>query len=325
MNELTELINLGAIQQMQGNFDAAKEYYTKATAINAQNETLLNNMGMLLYQQKQFNDARVNFEQVVQLNDKNATAWLNLGNTSVLLNELENALNAFRQSLNLRPDQYEAWEGLAKLYMLAEDMPSAERCWSKAIELNPADNDLLLGLAHTYLSLGKANEALSAAQYVLSIDQQNTRALQTAGLAHLLCKNYGLAIQFFRQYLGLAPADVSVRNHLATALLQTGDMEPGKAEYDMILKLDPDNAEVRVNAGILCLGFRYWMEALSHFDYLLTKDPDFDKAGLYKGIALANLGRVTEARRIFEILSARNNSEWAVNAQKQLDILNNLN
>jgi tetratricopeptide (TPR) repeat protein len=323
-NELTELINLGAIQQMKGNLDAAKDYYARAAEINAENETLLNNMGMLLYQQQRFSEACEKFRQVIQINDGNATAWLNLGNALVLLNELNDALQAFRKTLQLKPEQYEAWEGLAKLYMLAGDMASAEQCWQQAIELNPSDSNLILGLAQVYVTQSKPDEALSAALHVLSQESQNTKAIQTAGLAHLLKKNYGLAIQFLRQYLGFVPGDANVRNHLALALLQTGDIEAGKTEYDMILKLEPDNEEVRINTGILCLGFKQWIDALAHFEHLLAKNASLEKAGFYKGVAMLNLGHISEAKEIFEALSGKT-GEWAANAKKQLDILNNLN
>jgi tetratricopeptide (TPR) repeat protein len=293
--------------------------------LNNQNVTLLNNRGMLFYQQNRFTEALVSFEQVLQIDTQNATAQLNRGNTLVLLNEPELALNAYKQSIQIRPGQYEAWEGLAKLYMLSADMQSAENCWHRAIEANPSNPGLVMGLAQVYLTQNKFNEVLEIVDFIQSQYPNNQRALQTAGLAHLMLKNYGLAINFLNRSLFLVPDDTAVRNHLAVALLQSGDMEAGYAEYETILTQEPENEEARLNAAILCLGFNRWNEAVAHLDRLLESDPQHGKAGFYRGVAYLKLNHNEDAREQFESVIKGDGGEWALQAQKQLNIMNNLN
>ena len=139
-----------------------------------------------------------------------------------------------------------------------------------------------------------------------------------------MLKNYAAATGYLIRYLMLFPADIVVRNHLAVAYLQSGQLNEGAAEYERILEYDPDNEEVRLNTGVLCLGLNRFDDALAHLDQLLEKYPENKKGKLYRGIALANLNETVKAREVFEALMSEP-GEWAVHAKKQLDLLNNLN
>jgi tetratricopeptide (TPR) repeat protein len=181
-----------------------------------------------------------------------------------------------------------------------------------------------MGLAQVYLSTGRYDEAFEMADYVLSENPQNGRALQTAGLAQLMIKNYASATGYLIKYLMLFPGDIAVRNHLAVAYLQSGQLNEGAAEYERILEYDPENGEIRLNLGVLCLGLNRFDDALAHLDLLLEQYPENKKGKLYRGIALANLDQKDKAKKVFEDL-LNDAGEWAAHAKKQLDLLNNLN
>jgi tetratricopeptide (TPR) repeat protein len=162
------------------------------------------------------------------------------------------------------------------------------------------------------------------ADYVLSENPQNSRALQTAGLSQLMIKNYALATGYLIRYLMLFPGDIAVRNHLAVAYLQSGQLNEGAAEYERILEYDPENEEIRLNTGVLCLGLNRFDDAFAHLELLFKQYPENKKGKLYLGIALANLNQRDKAKMIFEQL-LNDAGEWAAHAKKQLDLLNNLN
>jgi tetratricopeptide (TPR) repeat protein len=120
------------------------------------------------------------------------------------------------------------------------------------------------------------------------------------------------------------PGDIAVRNHLAVAYLQSGQLNEGAAEYERLLEYDPENGEIRLNLGVLCLGLNRFNDALAHLDLLLQQYPENKKGKLYRGIALANLNEKDKAKKVFEDL-LNDAGEWAAHAKKQLDLLNNLN
>ncbi len=112
-------VNLGIIEQEQGDFDAARDLYTQALSLNPSNQEALLQLALIDKQEGSFRDAESKLLQVVDINDDNARAHYNLG----VLNEV------FFQDYDAAIDHYERYVSLSA----ADDVETVKR-WILLLE-----------------------------------------------------------------------------------------------------------------------------------------------------------------------------------------------
>ncbi len=101
--------NLGLIHQQRGELDAARERFTRAIQIDAEEIDAHYQLGRIARQQKQLAEAISHFEQVVSRNRAHAQyeVWREVGATYLTADQFEDALTALEQFLEHRPSDPE--------------------------------------------------------------------------------------------------------------------------------------------------------------------------------------------------------------------------
>jgi len=70
--------------------------------------------------------------------------------------------------------------------------------------------------------------------------------------------------------------------------------------YDKVLEKDPEFPEVLINKGHALNQLKRYDEAISYYDKVLEKDPEFPEALINKGHALNQLKRYDEANLYYD-------------------------
>jgi Flp pilus assembly protein TadD len=104
-------------------------------------------------------------------------------------------------------------------------------------------------------------------------DKQNVQA--RVELGHLLMEHaqYEAAARWYREALGLKPADNDVRVDLGASLLNLGRAPDALAEFDQALKNDPGHKRALYNKGLALVQTGRGAEAAVVWDGLLKRYP----------------------------------------------------
>jgi tetratricopeptide (TPR) repeat protein len=123
-------------------------------------------------------------------------------------------------------------------------------------------------------------------------DKQNVQA--RVELGHLLMEHeqYEAAARWYREALGLEPADNDVRVDLGASLLNLGRAPDALAEFDQALKNDPGHKQALYNKGLALMRTGRGPEAAVVWDGLLKRYPgDPQLQGLKDQVERLRAGR----------------------------------
>ena len=116
-------------------------------------------------------------------------------------------------------------------------------------------------------------DEVRALESVAARDKQNVQA--RVELGHLLMEHaqYEAAARWYREALGLKPADNDVRVDLGASLLNLGRAPDALAEFDQALKNDPGHKQALYNKGLALMRTGRGPEAAVVWDGLLKRYP----------------------------------------------------
>ena len=119
---------------------------------------------------------------------------------------------------------------------------SALACFNQALELHPREEDL--PYLHSYRGcclrdLGRYEEAVSALNEGLALDEERPDIYNTLGVCQYKLGQHAEAIHSFRRAVALNPASAIDYANLALNLERLGDPVQAAANYEIALSQDP--------------------------------------------------------------------------------------
>jgi DNA-binding transcriptional MerR regulator len=121
------------------------------------------------------------------------------------------------------------------------------------------------------------------------------RLLETAG--ELEESNPARAIQMYRDYLEHRPRDGAIHRRLSTVFESSGDPVSAARHLDTAAVLDPDNAELHFDLGVLHRKLKNLERAAASFERALESEPSLIEAHLHLAQIYEQQGRKREAMR----------------------------
>jgi tetratricopeptide (TPR) repeat protein len=123
-------------------------------------------------------------------------------------------------------------------------------------------------------------------------DKQNVQARVELGRLLMEHAQYEAAARWYREALGLKPADNDVRVDLGASLLNLGRAPDALAEFDQALKNDPGHKQALYNKGLALMRTGRGPEAAVVWDDLLKRYPgDPQLQGLKDQVERLRAGR----------------------------------
>ncbi|MDX9752766.1 MAG: tetratricopeptide repeat protein [bacterium] len=126
--------------------------------------------------------------------------------------------------------------------------------------------------------------------------QQAMRQLMETPQAEAMAQ----ALEIYKNALDAKPNDSAIRSNYAGLLVAMGQIDEGLEVYRGLLRENPFDPTVPVRMGDAYTKQQKTDDAVTMYDLALTIRPDYNRAMYYKGISLANGGRIHEAIRLFE-------------------------
>jgi Flp pilus assembly protein TadD len=135
----------------RGDLDAARSEFEKILDADPDNLTALVNLGALEYRLKDFDSAELHLNRAVRINADAGAAWVTLGVLYLEKERLDDALAALSRALVLDPGDWRVHNYLGVTIGRKGWLYGAEQELRKAIELNPEAAEPNFNLALIYM------------------------------------------------------------------------------------------------------------------------------------------------------------------------------
>ncbi len=211
----------------------------------------------------------------------------------------EEALAELDAVVERRPDYVDANALMGRIYREQGDHGRAIASFKRAIEADPERIDLRLDMGRSFIDLGLTGEAIGALQTTIKLAPDNADALALCGRAHLLSGLVGDSEGFFNQAIDVNPDHVMALEGRAEALERLDELDEALESRRKALELTSEGAELELAWGDELARTGRIAAAARAYDDATAEDP-MDPQGWYRrGLVLAELGRLREARDAF--------------------------
>ena len=158
--ELFEIYkNLGNIFCLDGDWDAAEEYYMKALASRPSSGIIRCNLGFMEIQKSHFESAEIFFQQALMQQDAQARAWAGLALVDFHREDWEMAKAHVLKSLDVDRDNRVALQTLGNVCLQMRDFSSMVDPFSHYLMLHPMDHEMRAAFVHLLESAGMREAA----------------------------------------------------------------------------------------------------------------------------------------------------------------------
>lgn len=129
--------NIGCVYLKEKEFDLAEEYFHKAFAINAENDSLLVNLGVLGYLKRDISKSLFYLREAINKNQKNDKAWVGLAMAHLEFGDKDLSWSNLKKAVDTEPMNRTA---LVLISDLAESDSQLEFCQNALIRYLELDN-----------------------------------------------------------------------------------------------------------------------------------------------------------------------------------------
>jgi tetratricopeptide (TPR) repeat protein len=261
-----------AALQKSGNFEAAAAEYRRFLDAHPANVEARSNLGVVLMQLGRYEEAIAAYRTALSIDSSNLTVRLNLGLAFYKSDQLGDAVQAFNRVLAAQPDNLQA-RYLAADCQLRLGRPADAIALLAPLEASRADDpalSYLLGMS--YLS----NKELEKGQ--LLIDRilrhgDSAQARVMMGVAKRGAGDLKGAAEDLKRGVALDPELPGVHAMYAQALLEAGNPDLARPEFEAELSRNPLDFDAHLNLGVLLKAEQEYDAALRHLTRALGVRP----------------------------------------------------
>ena len=333
--------NLGYLLVKLGRYEEAKKEYRKAVKASPDYIVAYVNLGRLLANLGKYEEAEKEHRKALDINPNYAEAHNALGYALVNLERYDEAEKEYRKAIKINPDSEEAHRNLGYLLgILGKDedkkgrhdeakrrYDEAEKEYRKALQIDPNDEDTLICLGILLERLNRDKEAEDCYKKVIGKNPNNIKAHTTYRYFLSSRGREEEAIREFDEVIKINPNDAKAHSQSmsfcyafrARALMKSGKFDVAEGWLTNAIRLDPDNATVYKNWGILQEEqgdssqneknkIKLYKEAEKKYREAIRIKPDHPSAHRHLANLLEKLGRYEEAENEYkEVKKAADN------------------
>lgn len=314
-------------------------YYTKAISIKPSAIEPRYGYSFPAYQLEDFQEIINQDKKILEIDPNNKTINGNLGSIHYYAKEYNKALPYYEKVVSLYPFDYDNNLMLAWTYLKLGKTTEAEQTFNTVLLYSPSDASALEGLAVLKKSVTNYQKTLVAFSKSYELSNKNDYKGAIAVLKEVydkasypmnlrlgwLCYLAGQQVEstsYYKIAAELKPNAIEPKFGCAFPAEMLGNKNDLKMYYESILSIDPHNTSAHYKMGVLDYGKKDYVNALTHFEKVVSLYP-CDTDGLLM-LAWTNfqLGKVSEAKSLFNkvlCLSPNNASALQGIASKPVD------
>lgn len=213
------------------------------------------------------------------------------------------AIAEFSRSLELEPGNPLALRFRARIYQRAGNHAAALADAEAFIAAHPQDPDAYALKADLLMRQRQRPLAAAEAGRLIRLFSGNSYALAAAARIYDGLADRDRALAAVNQAIARDP-DLSYFRYLRARFRRWDDFEGRRADLETALRLDPGDADVITELGLLDFRERKWGDAIARFSAVLALEPRDYGLLAYRAMARLNAGARAQARRDFQTASA---------------------
>jgi tetratricopeptide (TPR) repeat protein len=246
------------------------------------------------------------YRDALAIDPSNTDAYSNLGNTYDLLSRYEEGIEVIRKGLRVdSKDSYNYGE-LGYMYNALDHYQESLKALQRNIQLEPDDAFAHAELGDTYFHLKRYEAAAAEARkaIALSLTEDDTPALDNAGLVLIRLNQYEEAIEAFQQSISLNPNNIHAYFGFGRVYTLLGRREDSRASYKRLLAIKPITPDEYQLRGLTYLHLGYGsaaaLEARNYLNRTHWKGHDSPYAGLLAYFGYRQAHRDKEAGEMLD-------------------------
>ncbi len=217
------------------------------------------------------------------------------------------ALDVVDRALKFLPDAYQLHNERGAILGDLGRLEESVAAYRRAVELAPSDTDSNFSLGVTLFALGRRDEAVNYFKRSLTLQPTYPKALVMLGRIELEAHHLDAAAQYLQPLLDAHPEQQLARELMAAWHLQSGlaasakhEEETAESHYREGFKLKPNDPDLGMNLGTLYLTQNHPEAAIAPLEAYHHGRPEDPQAFLFLGQAYAQVGRISEARKVLQ-------------------------
>ena len=288
-----ELFKRAVALQTSGDLEGAARAYREFLAAHADNVEGRSNLGVVLARLGRYTEAIEAYRQALRLNPSNTAVRLNLGIALYKAHELRDAATEFETVLKAQPDNLQA-RYLAADCRLRLGEPATTVALLAPLESSRAE-DLALAylLGMGYVRTGQIDKGQVLIDRILR-KGDSAQASLLMGVAKLEMNDFKGAIEDLKRAVQLDAELPTAHGLYAQALLEAGNRDVAKREFEAELARNPLDYQANLYFGVLLKEEQEFDAAMKHFTIALNVRPR-DVTTRYQIASLDLARRETEA------------------------------
>jgi len=188
---------------------------------------------------KMYDASMMSVARIMKIEPDNPEGFFMIGLNHTLMGNKDASIKALQKCVELDPDHTDGWVLLGKIF--SEDgNPLAEQYFENAIQTAPENADVLYNKASYLHNKDQLDQASSLLKKIIKTDPQYAEAFDRLGVIYLERDSIDQAITNFNIAVNVNPEFGVAYYHRAFAHETKGDFEAAKADYERILKFNPD-------------------------------------------------------------------------------------
>jgi tetratricopeptide (TPR) repeat protein len=150
--------NIGECYEQIEQFARAREYYKKATKVDAELSEAWLGIGVTLQEEERWFEATHYIKKALELNENLSEAWFALGDAEYRLENFEAAERAYRKVVDIDPDNDEIWLEYSHLLIADGRQEEAIDLLEQGVDRLPGNAEFIYRLACYHYLNGEVAE-----------------------------------------------------------------------------------------------------------------------------------------------------------------------
>ncbi len=235
---------------------------------------------------KRYPEALNSYQQAISLCEDDAKLWCNYGSALATLGQFKAAVKAYDRALDLMPQYVNVWRRRGRaLYRLGRYVQAIES-YDHALALDPQDGRLWFGKGLATYQIQQTEQAIRLLK--TAIQQTPTCHEAHLALVYILVdqERYRESLDWIKPLLTHYWNDVRLYQCYAYLMHRRGDDYTALAALNAALTVQPDNAHLWFQKGLLLARLERLAEAQEAFKSALERQADDADGWLALGILL---------------------------------------
>ncbi len=202
----------------------------------------------------------------------------------MLKNDLDKAENLCRQAIEIKADQAEAINTLGIIFFKRGDFEKAAENFGRTLEIRPGYNDIYFNYSNALSLSGKPFESEEQLKRAIIFTPPNANpqiwieSLNNLAVSYANMQKYENAAENYERVLQIAPNRADIRANYALMLFRLKKMDEAQKQIEDSISQNPEFAESYNNYGLILSEKNEKQKAVEQFEKALKLKPDFKQA-----------------------------------------------